>query len=74
MTSISRAWSKSAESLPPGAMTGKTLFISGKSELSNIPSLARIQLLLPRTVLISPLCAIKRIGWARPQEGNVLVL
>ena len=34
---------------------------------------ARIQLTLPRSVLISPLCAMKRYGWARSQLGKVLV-
>jgi hypothetical protein len=36
-------------------------------------SRARIQLTLPRSVLISPLCAIRRYGWASSQLGNVLV-
>jgi len=34
---------------------------------------ARIQLRLPTTVLISPLCASVRMGWASGQDGNVLV-
>ncbi|SIN14221.1 Uncharacterised protein [Mycobacteroides abscessus subsp. abscessus] len=34
---------------------------------------ARIQLRLPLTVLISPLCAMVRKGWASGQEGKVLV-
>ena len=29
--------------------------------------------MLPRTVLISPLWLMNRSGWARSQEGNVLV-
>ena len=37
------------------------------------PSRARIQLKLPLTVLISPLCAIMRYGCASSQEGKVLV-
>ena len=36
-------------------------------------SRARIQLRLPLTVLISPLWAISRYGWASGQEGKVLV-
>jgi hypothetical protein len=36
-------------------------------------SRARIQLRLPWTVLISPLWAMKRYGWASGQDGNVLV-
>ena len=38
------------------------------------PSRARIQLMLPRSVLISPLCAMKRYGCASGQDGNVFVL
>ncbi len=37
------------------------------------PSRARIQLMLPRSVLISPLWDMKRFGCARSQLGNVLV-
>ena len=33
----------------------------------------RIQLRLPLTVLISPLCATKRYGWASGQLGKVFV-
>ena len=29
--------------------------------------------MLPRSVLISPLWLMNRIGWARSHEGNVLV-
>ena len=36
-------------------------------------SRARIQFSLPVTVLISPLCAIRRNGWANGHDGNVLV-
>ena len=36
-------------------------------------SRARIQFRLPRIVLISPLCAMNRYGWASGQDGNVLV-
>ncbi|CAM5739903.1 hypothetical protein SBADM41S_04180 [Streptomyces badius] len=36
-------------------------------------SRAFIQLRLPLTVLISPLCATKRYGWASGQLGKVLV-
>ncbi len=36
-------------------------------------SRARIQFRLPRTVLISPLCATYRYGWASGQDGKVLV-
>jgi hypothetical protein len=37
-------------------------------------SRARIQFRLPLIVLISPLCAMNRYGWASGQDGNVLVL
>ena len=36
-------------------------------------SRACIQLRLPLTVLISPLCAMSRYGWASGQLGKVLV-
>ncbi len=36
-------------------------------------SRARIQLRLPRIVLISPLCAMNRYGCASGQDGNVFV-
>ena len=52
---ISNAWSKSAESLPPGAITGRIVSMSSNNGESNIDSLASIQFLFPRTVLISPL-------------------
>ena len=41
--------------------------------LASMASRARIQFRLPRTVLISPLCATYRYGWASGQDGNVLV-
>jgi len=49
---------------------------SGESPSSGLESWdcrARIQLRLPLTVLISPLCAMVRNGWASGQDGNVLV-
>ena len=45
-----------------------------KGMLTADPSRARIQLLLPRSVLISPLWLMNRSGWARSQDGNVFVL
>ena len=36
-------------------------------------SLASILSALPRMVLISPLCTMRRLGWARSQLGFVLV-
>ena len=52
---------------------GRIFFRSGKSSDSHRASRARIQLMLPRSVLISPLCAMYRYGWASGHEGNVLV-
>ena len=46
---------------------------SPKSSASKRASRACIQFELPRTVLISPLWAIIRYGWASSQLGNVLV-
>ena len=45
----------------------------GMTSLSSSASRARIQFRLPLTVLISPLWAIIRNGWASSQAGNVLV-
>ena len=45
----------------------------GSGRWTSSASRARIQLRLPITVLISPLCAMKRNGWASGQLGNVLV-
>ena len=39
----------------------------------NSGSRADIQFRLPMSVLISPLCAIKRNGWARRQVASVFV-
>ncbi len=39
----------------------------------SMASRARSQFRLPRIVLISPLCAMRRNGWASGQEGKVLV-
>ena len=45
-----------AESDPVSSTTGKTFLISGKYGDSARSSRALIQLILPRIVLISPLC------------------
>ena len=66
MCSSSRHSSKLAESLPSSFSTGKSRSIPrpslecGMRSLASIASRARIQLRLPRTVLISPLCATYR--------------
>jgi hypothetical protein len=39
-----------------------------------VSSRAFILLMFPRSVLISPLCAMKRKGWARDHDGKVFVL
>ncbi|CFW31542.1 Uncharacterised protein [Bordetella pertussis] len=53
---------------------GYSFFRSSPSTADCImPSRARSQLKLPLTVLISPLWAIMRYGWASGQAGNVLV-
>ena len=55
-------------------MTGSTFGRSSpKSSDASCDSRARIQLTLPRSVLISPLCAIMRYGCASSQLGNVFV-
>ncbi len=43
------------------------------TSLASVDSRARIQFRLPRTVLISPLWAMRRNGWASGHDGNVLV-
>ena len=45
----------------------------GIRAVSSNDSRVRIQLRLPCTVLISPLWAMKRYGWASGHDGNVLV-
>ena len=48
--------------------------VGAEFSLANMLSRACIQLTLPRSVLISPLCARKRNGCARSHVGNVFVL
>ncbi len=52
---------------------GNALVMPGNTEPSSIASRARIQFWLPWTVLISPLWATKRYGWASGHDGNVFV-
>ena len=53
--------------MSPARLTGLMYWMfPPKSGDSKSPSRACIQLMLPRCVLISPLCAMKRIGWALP--------
>jgi len=71
----SSALSNVPESEQSGSMMGKSFFSSGPNRsLCSTPSRACIQLMFPRSVLISPLWHMKRLGWARSHEGNVLVL
>ena len=59
ITRNSRTLSKVAVSLPPSRMTGRIFCKSSPSTADrSSPSRARIQLMLPRRVLISPLCAM----------------
>ena len=59
MTRNSSTLSNVAVSLPPSRMTGRIFFRSSPSTSDwSSPSRARIQLMLPVSVLISPLCAM----------------
>ena len=70
----SRVLSSMAESEPSPLMTGYTLSSSPSSRgVDMVSSRASIRSALPRMVLISPLWASRRLGWARSQEGSVLV-
>ncbi len=72
--SSSRTSSKLAESDAPGVQMGKARLRSpGMASVPSSASRARIQLRLPWTVLISPLWAMKRYGWASGHDGNVFV-
>ena len=72
--SSSSTWSKDAESEASGVQIGESRLRSpGILALASMASRACIRLRLPRTVLISPLCATKRNGCANGQDGNVLV-
>ena len=71
----SRVLSSMAESEPVGAITGRTLPMSSSDRQADcmVSSRASIRSALPRMVLISPLCMMYRLGWARCQLGFVLV-
>ena len=79
MCSSSRQASKLAESLADSSRTGSSRSRPRPSASRSINSVcssasrARIQLRLPLIVLISPLCAVNRNGWASGQDGNVFV-
>ena len=62
------------ESEPFGFTMGVIFLMSSPNTGDwNSASRARIQLMLPRRVLISPLCAMQRYGCARSQLGKVFV-
>jgi hypothetical protein len=66
--------SSAALSEPPGWTTGLTVSpCSPKASAAMRISWLFIQLTLPRTVLISPLWASIRNGWASRHSGKVLV-
>ncbi len=74
-TMSSSTLSNIEESEPFGLMMGVIFLMSSPNTGDwNSASRARIQLMFPRSVLISPLCAMQRYGCARSQLGNVLVL
>ena len=74
MTRNSSTLSRIAESEPSRLMIGSTLSSSApRTGEYMFGSRARIQLTLPRRVLISPLWMIRRLGCARSQLGVVLV-
>src|SRR6185295_1103659 len=72
--SSSSTSSKPAESDASGVQIGNSrLIFPGSAVDFSSAFRACIQFLLPRIVLISPLCAMNRYGWASGQDGNVLV-
>jgi hypothetical protein len=73
-TSSSIVLSNPAESLPSGQITGLRRSMSfPQTGEPRSASRAVIALRLPQRVLISPLWAIIRNGWANGQLGSVLV-
>ena len=74
ITMNSKALSSMAESEPEVLMMGRILFMSScMMGLEMDSSRASMASVLPLMVLISPLCRMKRLGWARIQLGLVLV-
>ena len=74
ITMNSSALSSMAESEPEVLMMGRILFMSScRMGLSMLSSRASMASVLPLMVLISPLCRMNRLGWARIQLGLVLV-
>ena len=72
--SSSNTWSNASESEVPGATSGRQRSRSSPNRSdSRIASRACIQLMFPASVLISPLWALIRCGWASAQLGKVFV-
>ena len=72
--SSSSTSSNEAVSEASGVQIGNSCSRSpGMRSEASIASRARIQFRLPRTVLISPLCAMYRYGCASGHDGKVLV-
>jgi len=72
--SSSSARSIAAESEIPSSISGRQRARSSPISFErSAASRARIQATLPSSVLISPLWAEKRCGWASSQLGKVLV-
>ena len=74
MTKNSSTLSRLAESDIPDWMIGDICLMSPSMSLLRTLSLACIHPRFPRMVLISPLWASKRKGWANDHVGNVFVL
>ena len=76
ITKNSSVLSSMALSLPATFTAGNTFLMSSEGMVGDesVSSRASIRSALPRMVLISPLCAMKRLGCARSQLGCVLVL
>ena len=72
-TSTSSMLSRLDESEPVRLTSGAMASMSGNSGERNLPVRAAAQLRLPVMVLISPLWASRRKGWASGQRGMVLV-
>ena len=69
----SSASSKLAVSEAPGVQIGNSFDGSLQWSAESSASLAFIQFRFPMTVLISPLWATNRYGWASGQDGKVFV-
>ncbi len=73
-TSSSSTSSNIAESLPRSSITGTSFCTSSPNTgARSTGSREAIQRTLPRSVLISPLCATRRYGCALAQLGKVFV-